>query len=64
MVTARYLICVYLTGYKLLLQRKFKHFYAVNPSEIAVVFDVLHDCSTDKLDGLGSLLPQGILSCF
>jgi len=64
MVTARCLIYVYLTGYKLLLQRRFKHFGRVNPSEIAVVFDVLHDCNTDKSDGLSSLLLKAILSCF
>jgi len=64
MVTARCLIYVYLTGSKLLLQQKFKNFYALKLSEIAVVFDVLHDCSTDKLDGVSSHLPQGIQSCF
>jgi hypothetical protein len=63
MVTARSLVYVYLTDYKLF-QRKFKHFYRVKPSEIAVVFDVLHDCSTDKLDGVSSRLPQGIEPCF
>jgi len=53
-----------LTGFKLLLERELKSLYTVKPSEIAVFFDVLHDCNTDKLDRMSSHLPQGIQSCF
>ena len=49
--------------YKFLLQPKFKNLYTLKPSEVAVFFDVVHDCNTDKLDWMSSHLLQDIQSC-